>query len=190
MFMKNWALRVLKLNKEQYVLAQQMDSPTNQRNWALKFLTIDVNELTLLRNIREDGGPFEYAHNLLGVTADKLQEFFTWDAKSKVEKLKSLVKEDESIRGFFNRTYADYKAFKRNHKAAWKKMHWRKHITEVQQILDDIIINDEMTWQQARTIAMRTYFAIWCNVRKVPVNTPKAVTRTIPIKSSPVAAAA
>jgi hypothetical protein len=185
--LKKAALKLLGLNEDQYILALELDSRPKHHSWAMEVLDLEESDLILLRRIRKAGNPITFAEKVLGVTQKKIEEFKEWVSLSKMDKLRSLVSKDESIRGFFNNAYLKYRTYKRNNNALWKKQHYKVHILAIKKIIDDIIVLDEMSWDQAYQIAYRSYFAIWCAVRK---NKEKTKQRTIAIKPSTVAKAA
>ncbi len=148
-------------------------------HFSLKTLGIRQLDLDRISRINEVGGVKEWAMKLLKVTTESLVEFHTWASMNKVAKIESLIPKMSSPRDYLNLVYTHYLCHKEKHKASWKQQTAKQHLLRIKQIADECIVTDSMTLNQAREIAMRSYFAIWTALAAAPPEVAKIVPLTL-----------
>lgn len=157
------ARRYLGLTKESSTLAAELQNPVARRKWAKKVLNVNVREMNFIKEIRNKGLA-QFCLESLGLSKEDYLDFSSnFQGKNKVERIRNIIGEGKHhIRDFFNLAYTDFQSYRKKNKSEWKSKGYKNHLLVIQQILNRALIADDLTIEDFRTIAVRSFMAYDC----------------------------
>lgn len=176
-YLKNkW--KALLLNSEQIHIASKLKSGRDKAEFAKNTLGVGSEEVKLLNDFQRLGAK-KFALKYLGIQSEnQLKRILKWMKMTRHERIEALIpRSDSSFKEFLYDAYASYRKFKKARRSTWKRHDAKFHMQKVASVLDTCIMENSMSLEQAKKIAMFTYFAMWASINK------KENTKVIPSAS-------